>query len=235
MFTITNYHVATSVEDAFNMLTKSKTNVILGGTTWLRMSRKNINTAVDISKIGLNYIKEDENFVYIGAMARLSDIENSEILKNAFGSLFSDMTYHIVGTQFRNVATVGGSIFGRYGFSDILTGILPLNALVKTHKYGEIALEKFSDMPYEKDVLEYVKIPKTDKKPVYKTLRNQATDFGIINVCVCGENIAVGARPMKAKLISNISELETLNFGSNIRGSAEYRKDMAKLFISEVK
>ena len=30
---------------------------------------------------------------------------------------------HIVGVQFRNCATVGGSIYGRFGFSDVLTPV----------------------------------------------------------------------------------------------------------------
>ena len=238
MFTIANYYFATSVSDAYEKLVKAKTNVILGGAMWLRMSDKQINTAIDISKIDLNYIKEDDKFVYIGAMATLADIENSQILRQNFGTIFSDMTYHIVGTQFRNTATVGGSIFGRYGFSDILTGFLPLNAVVKTAKYGEIELVKFNELSIEKDVLEYIKIPKTKAQIVYKTLRNQSTDFPILSVCAIkdGKNtkISVGARPKKAKLIANISEIDTLDFGSNMRGSAEYRRLLAKSFIEDM-
>ena len=33
---------------------------------------------------------------------------------------------HIVGVQFRNCATVGGSVYGRFGFSDVLTLLLAL-------------------------------------------------------------------------------------------------------------
>ena len=34
---------------------------------------------------------------------------------------------HIVGVQFRNCATIGGSIWGRYGFSDVLTMFLAMD------------------------------------------------------------------------------------------------------------
>lgn len=38
---------------------------------------------------------------------------------------------HIVGVQFRNLATVGGSLWGRFGFSDVLTLLLALDAQVE--------------------------------------------------------------------------------------------------------
>ena len=237
MFKISNYYVAQSVQDAYETLIKSKSNVILGGCMWQRMSDKMVNTAIDISKIGLDYINEDENFVIIGAMATLSDIEHSEILEKNFGSLFKDMTHHIVGTQFRNTATFGGSIFGRFGFSDILTGVLPLNAVVKTVKNGEISLDKFSKMPVEKDLLEYVKIPKANAKIVYKSLRNQSTDFSIIAVCVAKYDddikISVGARPKSASLVDSVEKALELDFGSNMRASAEYRREMTKVLLEE--
>lgn len=237
MLKITNYYVAKDVKDAYEMLQKTKSNVILGGNMWLRMSDKNVNTAIDISKIGLNFIEESDDFVKIGAMTTLSEIERSEILSNNFGTIFADMTHHIVGTQFRNTATVGGSIFGRYGFSDILTGILPLGANVCTAKYGEISLEKFADLPFEKDLLEYVKIPKTDAKICYKSFRNQATDFPVITVCAykkCEDlKIAVGARPHKARLVSSVDEAISLDFGSNMRASAEYRLELTKILLEE--
>ena len=43
---------------------------------------------------------------------------------------------HIVGVQFRNLATVGGSVFGRFGFSDVLTLLLALEARVVLYRGG---------------------------------------------------------------------------------------------------
>ncbi|MFQ7552525.1 MAG: FAD binding domain-containing protein [Blautia marasmi] len=44
---------------------------------------------------------------------------------------------HIVGVQFRNCATVGGSIWGRFGFSDVLTMLLALDTEVELLKAAE--------------------------------------------------------------------------------------------------
>lgn len=234
---ISNFYVATSVQDAYDMLIKSRANSVLGGAMWLRQSRKPINTIIDLSKLGLDYIKEDENYIYIGAMATLNDIASSELLQTYYGSLFTDMTYHIVGTQFRNTATVGGSVFGRYGFSDILTGFLAIKAVVKTVKHGEMPIEEFSEKPYEKDLLEYVKIDKKQTKVSYKSFRNQATDFPVLTVCVAKYddvlNISVGARPKKAELVHSKEDALKLSFGANMRGSAEYRRALCDTLIDD--
>lgn len=44
------------------------------------------------------------------------------------GGAVRESLRHIVGVQFRNLATVGGSIFGRFGFSDVLTMFLALDS-----------------------------------------------------------------------------------------------------------
>lgn len=54
-------------------------------------------------------------------MATLRDIEMHEGLNKEFQNLFKEAVRHIVGVQFRNCATVGGSIFPKLGFSDVLT------------------------------------------------------------------------------------------------------------------
>ena len=50
---------------------------------------------------------------------------------------------HIVGVQFRNLATVGGSIYGRFGFSDVLTEFMALGAEVELFHGGRMPLEEF--------------------------------------------------------------------------------------------
>ena len=51
MFTFTNFFPASTIEEAYNELVKNKKNVILGGTSYLRMGNMNYNTAVDISNV----------------------------------------------------------------------------------------------------------------------------------------------------------------------------------------
>src|SRR5690554_3249021 len=133
MFTIDKYIVAESLEQAYE-LNKSKRNVIIGGMLWLRMGRKKINTAIDLSMSGLNTIEEDYDSYKIGCMCTLRDLETHQGLNESFNNIFQYTLKHIVGVQMRNLATIGGSIYSRFGFSDILTALLSLDCYVELYK-----------------------------------------------------------------------------------------------------
>ena len=87
---------------------------------------------------------EDEDQFSIGAMATLRDIEMHEGLNAYAGGAIADAVKDIVGVQFRNMATVGGSIWGRFGFSDVLTIFLAMDAYVELYKGGIVPLEQFA-------------------------------------------------------------------------------------------
>ena len=65
----------------------------------------------------------------------LRQIEQSEAVKKLCGDGIEEAVRHIVGVQFRNQATVGGSIYGRFGFSDVLTAFLALDTYVEPVSY----------------------------------------------------------------------------------------------------
>ena len=82
----------------------------------------------DRSGLGLDTIEEDVQEFRIGCMTTLRQLELHEGLQKYFGGAVRESVRHIVGTQFRNGATVGGSIFGRFGFSDVLTCFLAMDS-----------------------------------------------------------------------------------------------------------
>ncbi|MGN1121610.1 MAG: FAD binding domain-containing protein, partial [Eubacteriales bacterium] len=126
MITVQNYIRAQSLEEAWQ-LNQSKRNRILGGMLWLRLGQRSINTAIDLCDLGLNTIEESEEAFSIGAMTTLRDLEMHEGLNAYSGNAVAHALKDIVGVQFRNMATVGGSIWGRFGFSDVLTVFLAMD------------------------------------------------------------------------------------------------------------
>ena len=63
MYSIKEYVIATTLEEAYN-LNQKKTNRIIAGNMWLRLGNANIVNAIDLSKLGLNKIEEnDEEFL----------------------------------------------------------------------------------------------------------------------------------------------------------------------------
>ena len=92
----------------------------------MKIGDRNLMTAIDLSGLGLDQISETEDEFVIGCMATLRDLEVHPGLNAYTDGAVKQSVCHIVGVQFRNCATVGGSIYGRFGFSDVLTMFLGL-------------------------------------------------------------------------------------------------------------
>lgn len=252
MLTIKQYIRAESLEQAYE-LNQKKSNLILGGMHWMKMTTRNVDTAIDLSNLGLDTIIETDTAFEIGCMVTLRQLELHPALNAFTHNAVADAVKDIVGVQFRNTATVGGSIFGRYGFSDVLTIFLALNAKVVCHHAGVLSLEEYAQKEQDRDIL--VKLV-VDKRPIqvsYQAMRHARTDFPILTCAVsCVDGVwqaAVGARPHKAKVVRDQESLlsqgvdiqsaqkfgsyvsEKLNFGSNMRGSAQYRQQICGTLV----
>lgn len=203
MFYYNQYVRAQSLDEAYELYQK-KPNFVLGGMLWLKMKNKTLGTAIDLCDLGLDQIDEDENEFRIGAYATLRQIEAHEALNAYTHGAIAESVRHIVGVQFRNVATVGGSIWGRFGFSDVMTIFRALGAKVQLHKAGIMDLDEFAALPRTtRDVLVSVIVPKNAKGVVYLSQRNQSTDFPVLTCAVAnrsGRYVAViGASPYMAE------------------------------------
>lgn len=253
MFKINEFIQPKTIEEAYNTLVSRRNNAVIGGSAFLRMGTKKIGTAVDLSILELNDIKDQDDYIEIGAYSTLRDIETSPVLMNNFNGIISNSVKNIIGVQFRNIVTVGASVFSKYGFSDIITALLALDTEVELYKIGRISLADFLQRPYEKDILTRIFIKKNQRQGSYQDLRNSASDYPILNVAVSRLDnqwiIAVGARPRMAAIAKKASEeisnrsrfedveyyaniaAEELTFGTNERGTAKYRQAMCKVLV----
>ena len=231
-----------SLEEAYE-LNQKRTNRILGGMLWMRMSNIQIQKAIDLSGLGLDKIEETEEEFSIGCMVTLRELELHTGLNTCFEGLIRRSVEDIVGVQFRNSATIGGSLFGRFGFSDVLTAFLVLDTYVELYKGGVCPLAEFASGKRDNDILVRVIVKKTKGHYAYQSYRNTKTDFPVLAVAMAqaedGVKAAVGARPQRAEVrIVTDLEKDTLKdladsfaYGSNMRASAEYRKHLASVLL----
>ncbi len=253
MLKITNYVRAKSLEEAYTLCQK-RNNVILGGMLWLKMQNRSVNTAIDLCDLGLDTIEEREDCFAIGAMVSLRALEVHPGLAALTQGAMAEALKHIVGVQFRNVATLGGSLYGRFGFSDVLTIFQVLDARVELYHHGILSIAEFARLPRgTRDVLVRVYIPKGERKTAYLSQRNTATDFPSLACALSRKDgvttCAIGARPAKAVVFTDetgilqngITEASAAAFGnyiadicefdSNLRGSAAYRKKVCAVLV----
>ena len=258
MLKIKEYVKVKDLEEAYQ-LNQKKSACVLGGMVWLKMGNRNVSTAIDLSGLSLDTIEETEEEFRIGAMTSLRTLETDERIHAWTNGAVKESLKHIVGVQFRNCATVGGSIFGRFGFSDVLTMFLALDSYAELYKGGIIPMEQFAAKKRDRDILVRIIIKKKPVKAVYLSQRNSSTDFPVLT-CAAGVEeqgirVAVGARPAKAVLVKDregilngFSQMdaaqkeaaaeafaayaaETVATGSNMRASAQYRTLLVKVLV----
>ena len=218
MLKIKNYVKVNSLEEAYE-LNQKKTAKILGGMVWMKMGNRNLATAIDLSGLGLDQITENDQEFVIGCMTSLRDLETNEALNTYTGGAMKESLRHIVGVQFRNCATVGGSIYGRFGFSDVLTMFLGMDSYVELFHGGRIPLTEFVNMKKDNDILVNMIVKKVPLTVCYLSQRNTKTDFpvltctaSLINGC---PRTVIGARPAKAMVVEDtqglLSGFDTMN------------------------
>ena len=174
MMTIREYKRAESLEEAWQ-LNQKKANRILGGMIWLKMETINVGTAIDLSGLGLDTIEETDVGFSIGAMVTLRQLETHPGLKAFTHGAVREALRHIVGVQLRNLATVGGSIYSRFGFSDVLTLFLAMDCSVELYKGGIVPLREYAERPYDRDIVVRLLVRKEAADYCYQSVRMAAT------------------------------------------------------------
>lgn len=250
MITIQKYVKPQSLEEAYE-LNQARNNRIVAGMLWLKTGSGNINTAIDLSGLLLDTIEETDTEFSIGAMVTLRQIEKHEGLNNYSQNAVRDAVQDIIGVQFRNMATVGGSIWGRFGFSDVFSIFLCMDSYVELFHGGILPLEEFAGMKQDSDILVRLIVKKTPGTFAYRAMRAQKTDFPVLTCATSKLNdtyqVSIGARTGLALLIKDEDNLlaDGINeqsaqkmadyvadhtpMSSNLRGSSEYRTHLARV------
>lgn len=256
MLKIKSYVKVKSIAEAYE-LNQKKTALVLGGMVWLKMGNRNISTAIDLSGLGLDTVQETDDEFVIGCMTSLRELEINERLNEYTHGAIKESLRHIVGVQFRNCATVGGSIWGRYGFSDVLTMFLGMDTWVELYNAGKIPLTEFVNRKKDNDILVNVIVKKQPLLVSYMSQRNTKTDFPVLT-CVASligdeTRTVIGARPGRAVVVEDkeqiLSDLqhmtekeredaiqkfadyaaENVKTAGNMRASEEYRTLLVKV------
>jgi carbon-monoxide dehydrogenase medium subunit len=200
-FQVEEYYRPQSVGQAVDILSRfaNSAGVIAGGTDILplRPGVQKIDTThhlVDISKLGLDYLKKETDHICIGAATSINTMGASPLfLSNPYGALSDAAGAHSTAT-IRNRATVGGNLCTASPCGDLALPLLVLDAiLVAAGPEGEryMPIESFfrganfSALNKEEILLE-IRIPLCSQKTgtsFLKLRRHQtAIDMAVVNV-----------------------------------------------------
>lgn len=242
-----SFQRVSSLEEAYKLVKQSPRNKIVGGGLWLKKGGAEVDTLIDLSLLGLDKIEDKKDYVEVGAMVSQREFELSKLVPE----MAHNAVKSIMGPGFRNVATIGGSIYGKYGFSDVVTGLLGYKVDLVFYPEAVVSLLDYIKKPgFYDGILTHIRIYKENLKAFFKKVEITALDYPILNVAVTkGKEyrVVVGSRPLVAfrcekaeaylneggKDFAKAAEIavEELKFGDSIATKGEYRKQLALTYV----
>ena len=253
----TNYHRASSVDEAASLFGKgSEAKYLAGGQTLLPVMRQRLaapSDVIDLSKIkDMVGIEATNAGVLIKGATTHYDVATSDAVRKAIPAL-AKLASGIGDPAVRYRGTIGGSLANNDPAADYPAAVLALNATVKTNKRNIGADEFFKGLfttaLADGEIITGVSFPVTDKAG-YAKFPNPASRFALTGVFVAKAPngdvrvAAVGAsqggvmrvNAIEAALKANwsASALDNVRVSadgllSDIHGTADYRANLVKV------
>lgn len=103
---------------------------IAGGTDLVPSAPAGIRCLVDVTRLGLSYIREESGAVRVGATTTMQELATSPVLARLAGGVLSSAACQGWPRQVRNAATLGGNVAHAGPFNDTPPALLALEAEV---------------------------------------------------------------------------------------------------------
>lgn len=187
------HHEPETVDETVSLLESLEEPTILaGGQSLVPMMRFRLaqpETVVDLNAVdGLDYVREDDGYLRIGALARHADVESSALVDERYGS-FADAAPLVGDPQIRNRGTVVGSVAQSDPKGDWGSVLLAHGGEVVAHgPDGErtIPAEEFFLLPYdnalgEDEIITEVRVPASgdDEGSAYHKIKRKVGDYAM--------------------------------------------------------
>jgi len=234
-----------SVERAVGLLREygDRAKVLAGGQSLIPLMKLRLaspQVLIDIGRIpGMSIIKEDGEFLRIGALTKHRDLERTPLIRERY-SILVDAAHSLGDPQVRNLGTVGGALAHADPASDWGAAFLAFDAkLVTKGPDGErtISIDDFFKDTFvtaikPTEILTEVRIPKAGTRDggAYLKLKRKTGDFATVGAAtqlgldakghIADVRIglaAVGPTPIRAKRAE-----------AHLRGKAPHKEALAE-------
>ena len=252
----TNYHRASSVDEAASLIAGADDGKLLsGGQSLIPTMKQRLAAPSDV--VDLRHIAELKGVsvsgsqVTIGAGTCHSDVANSAELRSVCPAL-ADLASHIGDPHVRNMGTIGGSIANNDPAADYPAAMVALGAVIHTNSRTINASDFFTGLfetaLNDGEIVIAVAFD-APEKAAYQKFPNPASRYAMTGVFVAkgSDGVAVGvtgagsdgvfrAADMEAALNGNFSadaldsiSVDASGMMSDMHGSAEYRANLVKV------
>ena len=211
---IRSFFQPTTTEEAIRLLggQKGEACLVAGGTDVVLRAGPSVRVLVDISHLGLSYIKRKGHGIRIGATTTMAALEESVLVRLMASGILAKAAACCGSPQTRNMATIGGNLANASPAADMATPLLAMDAevvLKGLRTARTIPLVEFFAGPHEttahRELLVEVVIPgsKSHTAFAFQRLSRTEIDIAIVSVAAAirwdsakrctGVRIALGA------------------------------------------
>lgn len=244
-----------SVEEAVSLKQKLGAKACyLGGGSRLNRSAHNYETAISLENLQLNAISATADALSIGSQVTLQElIDSAEV-----SSVLKEAALHMASRNMRNQSTVGGHLVVNDIDATLVPCLTALQAVVLTSE-GDQAIDDY--LAQSKDCLILsVRIPKSERKVALKKVAIQSQAIPALSVAVAAdlnggkvENAVIALAGMEKGTVrlgavehawmngecgekSAVEKMvsETVQFQSDLQGSAEYKNYICGVTIADL-
>lgn len=189
MLNLREIHQPKTLEDALEFLKQPDTVALAGGTELIASQRRDVRAVVDLSQLGLAYVRDRDGAIAIGAMTTLAEVADSPILRAAADGVVAQAAHRSHANLLRNQATVAGALIAEP--DGILAGALvALDARVMCRgaQMDDVPLRDFLPMREHftmRGIVTEVIVPAPSlrRRAAVETVARTPRDKPIVSVC----------------------------------------------------
>lgn len=194
-----DYFAVDSLDEAINILKdKDDAKILAGGQSLIALMKLRLaspSALVDITGLQdeLAYIREEKEYLALGALTIHDTIEHNEVIRKKF-TLLSDAAAKIGDQQIRNKGTIGGSCCHADPAADLPTALLAVNPSFvavssrgeRVVPYSEFFVDTFTTCLGKDEILKEIRIPYLPARSgsAYIKHSRREGDFAIVGVGV---------------------------------------------------
>ena len=186
------FYQPSSVSEALKLIQTHKGARVLAGATDVAVeSQRSTRFLIDVTRLGLDYMKLTRGGYAIGACATMGAVENSAKIRNLANGILQQALSTCGSIQLRNLATIGGNLANASPAADSATPLLALDATVtlqSSRGKKTMPLEKFFAGPHrtalERALLIEIFVPEPKPRSgwSFQKLGRTETDISLVNV-----------------------------------------------------
>lgn len=211
-----------NVPEALRLLQRLRGGRVVSGATDLAaQAERSTKFLIDVTRLGLSYIRRQGSGWAIGATTTMGELENSPKIRALADGILAQAVATCGSVQLRNMATVGGNLANASPAADTATPLLAMDATVVLQSAGgkkKLPLEKFFTGPrrtaLSRALLLEVLVPDPPPRSgfSFQKLGRTETDISLVNVaaglafdksgrCTAAQIAlgAVGPTPLRAR------------------------------------